>query len=113
MDCFIGGAGTGGTINGVGRYLKEKNADCHVVCVEPTESRVLVGEEPEMHGVVGIGAGLKLPLLEELAPGQYHNTNPPPNWHLLTRGGLPVVVLCPSNTVGGTMQLIRVFFLCI
>jgi len=70
VDCFIGGAGTGGTINGVGRYLKEKNADCHVVCVEPTESRVLVGEEPEMHGVVGIGAGLKLPLLEELAPGQ-------------------------------------------
>ena len=38
--------------------------------MQPTESRVLVGEEPEMHGVVGIGAGLQLPLLESLAPGQ-------------------------------------------
>lgn len=70
IGAFVAGAGTGGTLNGVARFLKEKNADCHVVCVEPTESRVLVGEEPAMHGVVGIGAGLQLPLFEQLAPGQ-------------------------------------------
>jgi len=70
VDAFIAGAGTGGTINGVSRYLKGLNPDCHTVCVEPTESRVLVGEDPDMHGVVGIGAGLQLPLLEDLAPGQ-------------------------------------------
>ena len=70
IDAFVAGAGTGGTLNGCAQYLKEKNADCHIVCVEPTESRVLVGNEAGMHGVVGIGAGLQLPLLEKLAPGQ-------------------------------------------
>lgn len=70
IDCFVAGAGTGGTLNGVSRYLKERNPACRVVCVEPSESRVLVGQEPDMHGVVGTGAGIPLPLLEELAPGQ-------------------------------------------
>lgn len=70
IDCFIAGAGTGGTLNGVARFLKEKNPNCHVVCAEASESRVLVGEEPKLHGVVGISAGVTLPLLEKLAPGQ-------------------------------------------
>ena len=69
-DAFVAGAGTGGTLNGCARYLKEKNADCHVVCVEPSESRVMVGAEAGMHGVVGIGTGQQLPLIEKLAPGQ-------------------------------------------
>lgn len=70
VDVFVSGAGTGGTLNGVGRYLTEQNPECSVVCVEPTEARVLVGESPGIHGVVGIGANLELPLLEELAPEQ-------------------------------------------
>ena len=70
VDCFVAGAGTGGTLNGAGQYLKGKNPSCHVVCVEPSEARVLVGGTPGMHGVVGIGANLQLPLLEKLAPGQ-------------------------------------------
>ena len=70
IDCFVAGAGTGGTLSGVGTYLKAKKPGCHVVCVEPTEARVLVGGDSGMHGVVGIGANLKLPLLEKLAPGQ-------------------------------------------
>jgi len=70
VDAFIAGAGTGGTINGAGQWLKAKNPDCHVVLVEPSEARVLVGQEGGMHGVVGIGANLKLPLIEKLAPGQ-------------------------------------------
>jgi len=70
VDVFVAGAGTGGTINGAGRFLKEKKPSCQVVIVEPTEARVLVGEEGGMHGVVGIGANLKLPLIEKLAPGQ-------------------------------------------
>eukprot|EP01051_Picozoa_sp_SAG22_P012182 SAG22_NODE_1243_length_5022_cov_3.983953_7_plen_105_part_00 len=36
VDVFVAGAGTGGTLNGVGRYLTEQNPDCQVVCVEPT-----------------------------------------------------------------------------
>lgn len=69
---FACAQGTGGTLNGVSRYLKEpsRNPSCHVVCVEPSESRVMVGADAGMHGVVGIGAGVKLPLIEALAPGQ-------------------------------------------
>ena len=70
VDIFVAGAGTGGTLNGAGKYLMEKNPSCHIVCVEPTEARVLVGEEPGLHGIVGIGANIKLPFLEELAPGK-------------------------------------------
>jgi len=70
VDCFVAGAGTGGTLNGVGRYLKEKKPECKVVCVEPAESRVLSGGPAGLHGIVGIGPGFHLPLLEKLAPGQ-------------------------------------------
>jgi len=70
VDAFIAGAGTGGTINGAGQFLKDKNPKCHVVLVEPSEARVLVGQAGGMHGVVGIGANLQLPLIEKLAPGQ-------------------------------------------
>ena len=76
VDCFVAGAGTGGTLNGAGQYLKGKNPQCHVVCVEPTEARVLVGAPGGMHGVVGIGANLQLPLLEKLAPGQAWQEGP-------------------------------------
>jgi cysteine synthase A len=68
IDVFVAGAGTGGTINGVSRFLKEKNPDCRIICVEPTESRVLIGEPSSIHGVTGIGAGISLPLLQELDP---------------------------------------------
>jgi cysteine synthase len=70
VDCIVAGAGTGGTINGLSKFLKEKNPDCKVICVEPTESRVLQGEKAGMHGVVGIGAGIELALIEKLAPGE-------------------------------------------
>lgn len=78
IDCFVAGAGTGGTLNGVSRYIKDpsRNPKCHVVCVEPSESRVLVGAPPGMHGIVGTGAGVPLPLLEELAPGQEWKEGP-------------------------------------
>jgi|AntAceMinimDraft_5_1070358.scaffolds.fasta_scaffold708664_1 cysteine synthase A len=51
-----GGArtGTGGTLSGAGKYLVEVNPRCHVVCVEPTEARVLTGAGPKLHGVVSV-----------------------------------------------------------
>lgn len=70
IDYFVAGVGTGGTINGVGRYLKEKNPDMKVVVVEPTESRVLVGEKHSPHTILGIGAGVVANFIEKLAPGQ-------------------------------------------
>lgn len=56
VDAFVAGVGTGGTISGTGRRLKELNSQISIIAVQPDKSPVLTGGEPSSHGIQGIGA---------------------------------------------------------
>lgn len=64
IDAFIAGVGSGGTIGGVGRFLKEKNPDIKVIAVEPENCAALLGREPGLHQIQGIGDGFIPPVLD-------------------------------------------------
>lgn len=57
IDCFVAGVGSGGTIQGVGTFLKEHKPDARIVAVEPKNVAALLGHEPGLHQIQGIGDG--------------------------------------------------------
>jgi cysteine synthase A len=65
VDALVCGVGTGGTITGAGRFLREKNPQMHIVAVEPEESAVLAGKPAGSHRIQGIGAGFIPPILDQ------------------------------------------------
>jgi len=78
VDIFVAGVGTGGTLTGVGEYLKSKRRDIRVVAVEPQKSAVLSGNPAGAHGLQGIGAGfvpeiLNTAVFDEILPATEEN----------------------------------------
>lgn len=65
IDAFVSSVGTGGTLTGVGRVLRQRRPDCRIVAVEPEDSPVLSGGQAGPHKIQGIGAGFKPPILDE------------------------------------------------
>jgi len=57
IDCFVAGVGSGGTLQGVGSFLKEHKKDVRIVAVEPRNASALLGHEPGLHQIQGIGDG--------------------------------------------------------
>jgi len=64
IDCFVAGVGSGGTLQGVGKFLKEHKPDVKIMAVEPKDVSALLGHEPGLHQIQGIGDGFVPTILD-------------------------------------------------
>jgi cysteine synthase len=98
IDVLVAGVGTGGTITGVGEYLRERNPQLQIVAVEPQSSSVLSGSNPGPHRIQGIGAGfvpavLNRELIDEVVPVS-DNDAIQTAWDVAKREGLLAGISC-------------------
>ena len=87
VDIFVAGVGTGGTITGVGKYLKAINPAIQVVAVEPTGSPVLAGGCPGKHGLQGIGAGFIPKIMDTAVPDEIFHVTEEEAYNMARRVG--------------------------
>jgi len=81
IDYFIHGVGTGGTISGAGKFLKERKPSLRILAIEPSNSRVHVGEVPNgPHSIVGIGAGVKTHFLASTTEENFVDSSVVDEW---------------------------------
>jgi cysteine synthase A len=78
VDCFVAGVGSGGTLQGVGKFLREHKPSVHIVAVEPKNVSALLGHEPGLHQIQGIGDGfipavLDVSLIDEVVEVTDHD----------------------------------------
>ena len=107
VDIFVAGVGTGGTITGVGEYLKEKNPAVKIIAVEPEGSAVLSGKPAGKHGLQGIGAGfvpavLNSEIIDEIIPVSDENA-----YETARRLGRSEGVLCGISSGAALWAAIR------
>ena len=94
VDIFVAGIGTGGTITGTGRYLKEKNPDITIVGVEPADSPALTKGHGGPHGIQGIGAGFVPEILDTTVIDEVMACELPDAYACGRRMGLEEGILC-------------------
>lgn len=99
VDTLVVGVGTGGTLSGAGRYLKEQKEGVRVVAVEPRESPVMSGGKAGMHGIAGIGPGFKPDVLD-VRRGPPLCFGPLHTWPFFRRRSAAVCVLLCSLALG-------------
>lgn len=103
IDIVVCGVGTGGTISGAGRYLKEKNPNVKMIAVEPTGSQVMAGQGPGPHRLQGIGAGfipenLDMSVVDEIIAIDEDETQAW-NYKICRREGIPIGI--SSGAIAG------------
>ncbi|MGC9468860.1 MAG: cysteine synthase A [Anaerolineae bacterium] len=108
LDAFVAGVGTGGTVSGVGRRLKEEAPHVRVIAVEPAGSPVLSGGEPGEHKIQGIGAGFKPPVMDLSVVDEIIRVESEEAWEMTRRLARQEGLLVGMSSGGATVAALEV-----